>query len=141
MPERIGAWIKRGEQALIATKTAALKSSGLTGPQYTALWFLAESPGISAAALARACMVTPPTMNTVLKNLQDHGLVTRTPHPWHGNVLETHLTEAGRAALADADAAAVHVEQTLADSFTDEERDALRALLGRCVDVLDSLRG
>ncbi|WP_246143518.1 MarR family transcriptional regulator [Actinacidiphila oryziradicis] len=40
--------------------------------------FTSRRTGISAAALARLCGVTPPTMNTVLKNLQDRGLIERT---------------------------------------------------------------
>ncbi|MGP3999553.1 MarR family winged helix-turn-helix transcriptional regulator [Streptomyces sp. 8N706] len=138
--ERLGSYIKRAEQALNATKHAALKPSGLTVPQYAALLFLSENPGISAAALARACAVTPPTMNTVLRNLQERGLVERTPHAWHGNVLETRLTDEGRAVMADADARAVRVERALAAEFTDEERESLIALLGRCVSVLEAVR-
>ena len=101
---------------------------------------LAENPGISAAALARLCGVTPPTMNTVLKNLQDRALIERTPHEWHRNVLETRLTDEGRAVMTDADARAVRVERALAAEFTDEEREALTGLLGRCVELLEKER-
>ncbi|MGW1954460.1 MarR family winged helix-turn-helix transcriptional regulator [Streptomyces sp. NPDC001920] len=134
--ERVGSYIKQAEQALNATKAAVLKPAGVTVPQYAALLHLSDKPGISAAALARLCGVTPPTMNTVLKNLHDRGLIERTPHAWHRNVLETRLTDEGRTVLADADARAVRVERALADEFTDEERDALTGLLTRCVSVL-----
>lgn len=138
--ERLGFHLKRAEQALNATKNAVLKPAGVTVAQYAALLHLAENPGISAAALARLCGVTPPTMNTVLKNLQDRGLIERTPHEWHKNVLETRLTGEGRAVMADADARAVRVERALAAEFTDEERDTLVTLLGRCVDLLERER-
>ncbi|MGW1889741.1 MarR family winged helix-turn-helix transcriptional regulator [Streptomyces sp. NPDC002004] len=138
--ERLGASIKRAEQALSGAKHAALKPAGLTVPQYAALLQLSENAGISAAALARACGVTPPTMNTVLKNLQERGLIERTPHAWHKNVLETRLTDEGCVVLADADVRAVRVERALADQFTEEERAALVALLGRCATLLDSVR-
>ncbi len=138
--ERLGSDIKRAEQALNATKTAVLKPAGLTIAQYGALLYCAAKPGISAAALARLCGVTPPTMNTVLKNLQERDLIVRTPHEWHKNVLETRLTDAGRAVLADADARAVRVERALAAEFTDEERAALTGLLARCVRVLEEQR-
>ncbi|WP_234430637.1 MarR family winged helix-turn-helix transcriptional regulator [Streptomyces sp. NRRL F-4489] len=138
--ERLGSSIKRAEQALNGAKTAALKPAGLTVPQYAALLHSAERPGISAAALARACGVTPPTMNTVLKNLQERGLITRTPHEWHKNVLEIRLTDEGRAVVAQADARAVPVERALAAEFTDEERATLVDLLDRCVTLLDSVR-
>ncbi|WP_454196239.1 MarR family winged helix-turn-helix transcriptional regulator [Nocardia sp. Marseille-Q1738] len=138
--ERIGSYVKRAEQSLNAAKNAALKPVGITVAQYAALLFLAENPGISAAALARLCGVTPPTMNTVLSNLQDRGLIARTPHAWHKNVLETTLTDAGTAVMRDADARAIRVERALAEEFTEEERTTLLALLVRCADRLDTIR-
>ncbi|MFE3786637.1 MarR family winged helix-turn-helix transcriptional regulator [Streptomyces goshikiensis] len=138
--ERIGSHIKRAEQALLAAKNGALKPAGVTVPQYAALLWLSEKPGISAAALARLCGVTPPTMNTVLKNLQERGLIERTPHEWHRNVLETRLTEEGDAVMRRADTDAVRVERALAAVFSDEERELLIALLGRCARVLDEQR-
>ncbi|MFK0254470.1 MarR family winged helix-turn-helix transcriptional regulator [Streptomyces sp. NPDC090445] len=138
--ERIGSHVKRTEQALLAAKNAALKPSAVTVPQYAALLWLAEKPGISAAALARLCGVTPPTMTTVLKNLQERGLIERSPHEWHRNVLETRLTQEGRAVMEQADAAAVAVERALVGEFSEEERELLVRLLGRCVQVLDTQR-
>ncbi|GLZ34727.1 hypothetical protein Lesp02_69140 [Lentzea sp. NBRC 105346] len=134
--ERLGSDIKRVEQELMTAKTAAVKPSGLTVPQYAALLMLGENPGISAAALARLCLVTPQTMTTILQNLVALGLIERTPHPWHRNVLETQLTEKGQAAFDQADERAAAVERRLAAEFTDEERKLLRSLLGRCSKVL-----
>lgn len=138
--ERLGTYIKRAEQALIATKTAALKPAGLTVPQYSALLHLAENPGISAAAVARLSGVTPPTMNTVLTNLQDRGLVERTPHEWHKNVLETRLTDEGREVTAAGDHNAVAVERALAARFTTDELATVTALLARATQALDEIR-
>ncbi|MFD1939641.1 MarR family winged helix-turn-helix transcriptional regulator [Nonomuraea mangrovi] len=140
VPERLGSHLKRAEQALSAAKSAALKGTGLTVPQYAALLHLSDNPGISAAALARACAVTAPTMNTVLRNLQESGLIERSPHEWHKNILETRLTEKGEKVLAEADTRAVRVERGLAAEFSPEERDTLVTLLGRCIDHLQSTR-
>jgi DNA-binding MarR family transcriptional regulator len=129
--ERLGLDLKRVEQELMAAKHAAVKSAGLTVPQYAALFALAGSPGVSGAELARVCLVTPQAMTVVLKNLQRRGLVERTPHPWYRNVLQTRLTDAGREALAVADRAAVTVERRIADALTPGERDVLRDLLAR----------
>ncbi|MEV4109404.1 MarR family transcriptional regulator [Nonomuraea sp. NPDC049695] len=134
--ERLGLDIKRAEQALIAAKQAAIRPAGLTVPQYAALFALAGSPGISGAALARACLVTPQAMTVVLKNLEEQGLITRSPHPWHRKVLEARLTEAGRAALEAADERAVVVERAIAAEFSAEERETLRHLLARCGEAI-----
>lgn len=116
--ERLGMDIKRTEQALMAAKSAALKGVGLTVAQYAALFVLAENPGISAAALARTCLVTPQAMAAVLKNLEERGLVTRSAHPWHQKMLETRLTDTGRETARLADEQAVRIERRLADEFT-----------------------
>ncbi|WP_280348295.1 MarR family winged helix-turn-helix transcriptional regulator [Nocardia neocaledoniensis] len=138
--ERLGTFLKRAEQAMIAAKTAALKPAGLTVPQFSALMYLAENPGISAAALARLAGVTPPTMNTVLTNLQERGLVERSPHEWHRNVLETRLTEAGKELTAAADARAIAVERAAADRFTADEFATLTALLARTAQAFEEIR-
>ncbi|WP_228010365.1 MarR family winged helix-turn-helix transcriptional regulator [Nonomuraea phyllanthi] len=130
--ERLGLDIKRAEQTLMAAKQAAIRPAGLTVPQYAALFALAGNPGISGAALARACLVTPQAMTVVLKNLEERGFIERSPHPWHRNVLETRLTEPGRAALEAADERAVVIERAIEAEFTSDERAALRELLARC---------
>ncbi|GAA1353141.1 MarR family winged helix-turn-helix transcriptional regulator [Streptomyces beijiangensis] len=134
--DRLGLDIKRAEQELIAAKSAAVKPAGLTVPQYAALLGLSGSPGISAAALARACLVTPQAMNVVLKNLQERGLVERTPHPWHGNVLETRLTREGSEAFTAADERAVAIERRIEGEFSAAERELLRSLLARAVSAI-----
>ncbi|MEV0076656.1 MarR family transcriptional regulator [Nocardia neocaledoniensis] len=138
--ERLGTFLKRAEQAMIAAKTAALKPAGLTVPQFSALMYLAENPGISAAALARLAGVTPPTMNTVLTNLQERGLVERSPHEWHKNVLETRLTERGKELTAAADARAIAVERAVGDRFTADEFATLTALLARTAQAFEEVR-
>jgi DNA-binding MarR family transcriptional regulator len=139
--ERIGHHIKRAEQELIATKNAALRPVGLNVPQYTVLLVLSEEPGLSGAALARRCLVTPQTMSTVLTTLEKKGLVNRQNHPVHTHIQEARLTRKGRALLAKGDDAAVRVERRLAAEFTDAERDQLRELLGRCSQVFGELSG
>ena len=130
--DRLGFHLKRVELELMAVKHAALKPSGLTVPQYSALLLLNGQEGISGAALARGCLVTPQTMSTILGNLEAKGLVERSQHPWHRNVLETRLTEEGKKALEVADAAATAIEKRLNATFTDREREQLVSLLGRC---------
>ncbi len=136
--ERLGSHLKRVEQELTAAKTAAVKPAGLTAPQYAALFVLDEQPGISAAELARRCLVTPQTMTTILRNLEAAGLVERTPHPLHKHVIETRPTPAGRKALDQADKRATSVERRLAAAFSQDELQTLRALLGRVSETLTS---
>ncbi|PBC76721.1 DNA-binding MarR family transcriptional regulator [Streptomyces sp. TLI_235] len=134
--QRLGHHIKRAEQELIAAKHAALREFKLSTPQYTVLLVLSEEPGLSGAALARRCLVTPQTMSSVLGTLEGRGLVERKPHPIHQHILEARLTRGGRTLLARADQAAMAVEQALDAEFDAEERAQLLALLGRCTAAL-----
>ena len=134
---RLGMAIKRAEQAMLRAKTAALKPVGLTLAQYVALAELDRQPGITGAALARASLVTPQAMMVVLKSLEDQGLITRAPHPRHPNVLELHMTDAGREALTAARQHVDPVERRVLDAFSAEERQALAALLTRWLEALE----
>ncbi|MFB8208323.1 MULTISPECIES: MarR family winged helix-turn-helix transcriptional regulator [unclassified Streptomyces] len=134
--ERLGLDIKRAEQALMAAKSAALKDAELTVAQYAALLALSDNPGISGAALARECLVTPQAMAGVLKHLEERGLIARSAHPYHQKMLETRLTDAGTETLRLADERAVRIERRIADALTPEERDTLRDLLARSVTAI-----
>lgn len=135
--ERVGLHVKRVEQELMAAKNEVLRPLGLTVPQYAALLLLAENPGMSAAALARGCLVTPQTMATVLGNLETKSLVRRHPHRWHRNVMEVQLTDDGKALLDRADTAATAIERGIAANFSATERAELIAMLARVSDHLN----
>ncbi|WP_232832142.1 MarR family winged helix-turn-helix transcriptional regulator [Nocardiopsis sp. FIRDI 009] len=137
--DRLGRTIKRAEQALISRKSRALREFGLTVPQYAVLLLLSVSEGMSAAQLARECMVTPQTMATVLTNLDRSGLIERSTSPLHQKVKVNRISDEGRALVARADKAALEVEGRLAAEFTEEELGTLNALLERAISALDAL--
>ncbi|MFE6982764.1 MarR family winged helix-turn-helix transcriptional regulator [Streptomyces griseus] len=136
---RLGHTIKRAEQALIGRKTDVLREFGLTVPQYSVLLLLSVSDGMSAAQLARECMVTPQTMATVLNNLEKADLVFREPSELHQKVVVNRATRAGRAVAKKADKAALRVEGSLGAEFTPDERARFEEYLERSIAVLGSL--
>ena len=127
----IGFVLKRAEQALLRAKSAALKPVGLTLAQYVALGELDRQPGIAAATLARACLVTPQAMMVVLKSMDEQGLISRSPHPRHPNVLELRVTQPGREVLDAARRQVEPVERRVNESFTTADRETLASLLNR----------
>ncbi|MDQ0404225.1 MarR family transcriptional regulator [Streptomyces sp. NPDC000349] len=137
---RLGHTIKRAEQALIGRKTDVLREFGLTVPQYSVLLLLSVSDGMSAAQLARECMVTPQTMATVLTNLEKADLVFREPSELHQKVVVNRATRAGRAIAKQADKAALRVEASVGAEFTPEERARFEEYLERTIAVLGSLK-
>ncbi|MGH3433704.1 MAG: MarR family winged helix-turn-helix transcriptional regulator [Thermocrispum sp.] len=134
--DRLGYSVKRAEQALMARKAHALREFDLTVAQYGALQLLSTSAGMSAAQLARDCLVTPQTMATVLGNLEAKGLIERHASELHQKVLVTTVTPAGRALAREANRAALAVERELAAEFSAEELAMLRALLERAAKTL-----
>ena len=135
--ESLGKLLKRSEQTLLKAKSAAVKSVGVTLPQYVALAELAERPGITGAELARLCLVSPQAMMVVLKAMEEQGLVERTQHPRHQTVLEIHLTRVGREALSAASKRAEPIEQRITNALSTTEIDGLRALLRRCIEAVE----
>jgi DNA-binding MarR family transcriptional regulator len=137
--ESLGKLLKRSEQTLLRAKSAAVKTVGLTLPQYVALAELAERPGITSAELARACLVSPQAMMVVLKAMEEQGLVERTQHARHQTVLEIHLTSVGREALSAASKRAEPIEQRIINALSKSEVEALRELLWRCIEAVQHI--
>jgi DNA-binding MarR family transcriptional regulator len=136
--QRLGSVLKRAEQAVLKAKLAALKPVGLTLAQVVALEELERQPGVTAAMLARACLVTPQAMMILLKTTEQQGLISRSAHPRHPNVLELNLTDAGRTALATGRERLSPVERRVAAAFSAFELGELRKLLSRLGDAFDT---
>ena len=129
--QRLGMLVRAVEQAIARAKTAVLKPVGLTLAQFVALDELERRPGITAAALARACLVTPQATMVLLKTMEEQGLVARSPHERHQNVLELNMTDVGREALYSARKAVAPVERRVGRALSAKELTTLRALLIR----------
>jgi DNA-binding MarR family transcriptional regulator len=129
--------LKRAEQALLRAKSAAVRPAGVTLAQYIALTQLDQQPGIAAATLARACLVTPQAMMVVLKAMDEQGLISRSPHPRHPAVLELRITDAGREVLHEARQRVEPVERHVTKAFTAAELQSLAGLLNRLTEALE----
>jgi DNA-binding MarR family transcriptional regulator len=130
--------LKQAEQTMLRAKSAAVKPVGLTLTQYVALAELDKHPGITGAALARACLVTPQAMMVALKAMQEQGLIERRAHPRHSNVLEIYLTDVGAEAMVGAREKVEPIEQRVTDALSVEEMATLEALLGRYTEAIRS---
>jgi DNA-binding MarR family transcriptional regulator len=134
---RLGMLVKRAEQAMVRTKSVALKSVGLTPAQYVALFELDQRSGITAATLARACLVTPQAMMILLKTMEQQGLIARASHPRHPNVLELQVTDVGREALYQARERVDPIEQRVLAEFSSKDLAAFRGFLSRLIEAFE----
>ncbi|WP_291794414.1 MarR family transcriptional regulator [Brevibacterium sp.] len=132
----IGYLLKQTQTALRARMDEALRPLELTTPQYSCLEALNSRPGASTSEIARAVFVTRQTMNTLLRGLQERGLVERIPHSSGGRALPLRLTEEGTRLLARASAEARAVERTMTNALRPAQREALEAALRACTEAL-----
>ncbi len=132
----IGYGLKFTQHRLRQRLEAALAGTGVSAAQNAALLAIGDNPRISNAALARAAFVTPQSMQGMLVTLERDGFIVRTPHPKHGRIIMTELTQRGRTAALAGMIAAEAVERQMIARLTKEETKLLRDLLQRCADAL-----
>ncbi|WP_313535764.1 MarR family winged helix-turn-helix transcriptional regulator [Sphingomonas sp.] len=132
----IGFALKLAQQALRTHMDAGLQQIGLTTPQYAVLNLLKVEPGASNAELARRSFVTPQTMQGIVVALERSGFLTRAPHPGHGRVQTTALTERGREVLAAASGIVADAEARLRAASAPLDPETMIAALSRLAQAL-----
>ncbi len=105
----------------------ALKSLGLTTPQYAVLAQLEIQPGISSAALARAVFITPQSMHAIVLNLDKQKLVQRQADLKHGRILRTELRIKGQGLVKKAHACILAVEEKMLAALSPKNKAKLEA--------------
>lgn len=128
--QRLPYLLRRVNQALSQRLDEDLREFGLTQSQLSALAQLdTEHPaGLSGATLSTRSGVTPQSMSTAVTGLLRRGLVTRTPHPQHGRILECRITPAGTELLAQVQRATRESGRYEA-GLSHTQQDDLRVLL------------
>lgn len=133
---QVGYAIKHAQSLLHLRMEEALRPLQLTVSHYSCLLRLRVEPGISASALARRTFVTRQSMNVMLQQLIDRGLVTRPSQADSGRALPTELTPEGDAALDAAHTLVDAVEERMLAALTPNETAALASGLAACVSAL-----
>jgi DNA-binding MarR family transcriptional regulator len=118
----LGYLLYRIMAALRPAASAELKPLGLTLTEFVCLRILSMAPGRSSAELARDTNVSPQAMNTVLRGLQDAGVVERPASVPSGRALPAHLTTEGRALLKRAEAAVRTADDRVLAGLTPQQR-------------------
>jgi DNA-binding MarR family transcriptional regulator len=117
----------------------ALRDIGLTAAQLSALEALECSPGESSADLARACGVTPQTMNGIVQILETNGLLVREPHRVHGRILRVYLSNAGEAKLEAGRKVVGEIEERMVATLSEDDVEALGRFVSVCEGSLSAL--
>ncbi|ALE04478.1 hypothetical protein AL755_02025 (plasmid) [Arthrobacter sp. ERGS1:01] len=133
---QLGYVVKQAQSLLRLRMEEALHPHALTVSQYSCLHRLLREPGISAAGLARATFMTRQSMNSMLQQLLERGLVERPARPESGRALPTALTPAGVELLAAAQAEVDGVEERMLSGLGPAEIVSLSRGLSACVKAL-----
>lgn len=133
-----GYLVKRVQQSLRRNCDAALRPTGLSMAQYTALRALADHPQASAAELARLCFVTRQSLQDVLSGLRADALVEDSPGPQRGRARALRLTPSGRRRLDEAHTAVIRVEQDMLNGIPGKAQKELASMLLRCAKNLEA---
>jgi len=128
--EPLGYLMYRVANALRGDVTATvLDPLNLTFPQYICLRLVSRFPDRSNAELARAAAVSPQAMNTVVRDLQERGLIARPASVESGRALPARLTRAGEDLVKRTDAGVRSAERRLMSGLTDAQRREFKRVL------------
>lgn len=133
----LGYQLKHLQTALRSRMDETLRPLELTTPQYNCLEQLRRSPGASNSELARGAFVTRQTMNTLLRGLQERGLITRPAKAESGRILPTRLTTAGERLLAQAVSRVEAVTSRMVSPLDEDTRTQVTEALGLCIAALE----
>ena len=108
-------------------KVAVSEALGLSWTRVLALRRLVAQP-LTLRGLAERLSADPPYVTLMVDDLEERGLVRRTPHPEDRRAKLVELTTAGRAAAARADAILDEPPAALRDVPADDLAALLRVL-------------
>jgi DNA-binding MarR family transcriptional regulator len=134
--EMSGYLIKRTQAVLHDRLEEIVSAHSLGIPQFVVLSFLAETPGLANADLARRAFVTPQSMNEVLKQLESTGLVERRRNPANARILNAYLTRTGNGKWNAVNSQVRELEARLLSGLTSDERNTLNRALLTIIDNL-----
>lgn len=107
----------------------ALAKEAMTYPQQSALTMIRAYEAISAADLARLTMLTPQTINGIVRALEMRGAIRKMPDRVNGRILRLMITEEGRALNKRCRALTAPVEAALKARMKGDLEGAIRQWL------------
>jgi len=126
--------LKQAFHFSLKTVNDAISGHGVTTAQIGLMRQLANEPGLSGAELARRLLISPQGVQLAITALERRGLVERKQDPQHGRILQTYLTDQGRAVVSAVLADALAAHDRVFGVLDADERQLLHDLLARVVE-------
>ena len=127
----VGFHIRLAHGAVYRHFTETFADLDLTQKQVSALWLVADHPGISQIALGQQLGMDRATTMTIVNRLQQRDYLRRERSESDGRKQALYLTEAGASALGKAKRCIAAHEAWLKARFTPEEIEKLVEMLAR----------
>jgi DNA-binding MarR family transcriptional regulator len=134
-----GHHIRRLHQIAVAIFLQEAEAQGLTPVQYAALQAVANAPGVDQRTLARSIGLDTSTTGGVVDRLEARALLQRSANPDDRRVRLLHLTDAGRALLAQAQPAMLRAQQRILEPLPPAERETFLRMLRQLVEANNAL--
>jgi len=116
-----------------------LREESLTLPQLRLLKAVQQQTGVSAAALARTCMVTPQTMQSILTRAERERWIIRAKSSRNERILTASLTPLGEAVLERGMQTATRIEEQIWHNVSLTDLEQLNDTLGDGIERLNEL--
>ena len=130
----VGFHIRLAHGAVYRHFTETFAALGLTQKQVSALWLVADRPGISQIELGTKLRMDRATTMTIVNRLQARGYLRRERSDSDGRKQALHVTEPGQQALEQAKQCVAQHEAWLTARFTPDEVKKLVEMLARIHD-------
>jgi DNA-binding MarR family transcriptional regulator len=127
----VGFHIRLAHGAVYRHFTETFADLDLTQKQVSALWLVADHPGISQIALGQHLRMDRATTMTIVNRLQQRDYLRRERSDSDGRKQALHVTAAGVEALAEAKRCIAEHEGWLKARFTPDEIEKLVEMLAR----------
>ncbi|MGX7896706.1 MarR family winged helix-turn-helix transcriptional regulator [Tsuneonella sp. HG222] len=114
---------------------------GLSIPEWRVMAVLGDTGAMTQRDLTRMTLMDKVAVNRACKVLEERGLAARQPNTSDGRSHLLELTAEGRAMHGDIMPLALEMERRLFASFSDEEVEIFRTLLGRVRAEVEDFEG
>jgi DNA-binding MarR family transcriptional regulator len=131
LAEIIGLHISLANAAILQNFKKHFDILQLTPKQTSLLWLVDDNPGVSQVDFARLFGIDRATMLGITNTMTKRGLIERRAMPNNARRLGLHLTDAGRAVLAEAKVQVASHEAWVKHHFTPAELETIKSLMAR----------
>ncbi len=126
----------RAREATLRPFRKELEQIGLTVQQWRVIRVLAEGEARSASALSELCVLMPPSLSRILKNLVERGLIERVEDS-DARRRMVRITAEGREKYHAMAGCAAEIYQRMEDAFGADKMEALLDLLTELREVVE----